>query len=70
VRKDALGATVADLLGEQTRTAESFRIPESLRGFAAQEGLLEADVMMLARIEFRGEQPKTAKVWGFLYKAI
>jgi hypothetical protein len=32
--------------------------------------LPEADVITLARIEFRGEQPKTSKAWSFLYDAI
>ena len=49
---------------------ESVDVPGSLREFAEQEGLPESDVMMLARIEFRGEQPKTVDAWGFLYRAI
>jgi transcriptional regulator with XRE-family HTH domain len=67
---EALGVTVADLLGEHTHLDEPVEVPGSLREFAEQEGLPESDVMMLARIEFRGEQPRTAKAWGFLYDAI
>jgi transcriptional regulator with XRE-family HTH domain len=67
---EALGVTVADLLGEHTHLDEPGDIPGSLREFAELEGLPESDVMMLARIEFRGEKPKTVDAWGFLYRAI
>lgn len=67
---EALGVTIADLLGEHTHLDEPVDVPGSLREFAEQEGLPESDVMMLARIEFRGEQPKTVDAWGFLYRAI
>jgi transcriptional regulator with XRE-family HTH domain len=67
---EALGVTVGDLLGEHTHLDEPVDVPGSLREFAEQEGLPESDVMMLARIEFRGEQPKTVDAWGFLYRAI
>ena len=67
---EALGVTVADLLGEHTHFDEPVDVPGSLLAFAEQEGLPESDVMMLARIEFRGEQPKTVDAWGFLYRAI
>jgi transcriptional regulator with XRE-family HTH domain len=66
----ALGVSVADLLGEQAHAIEPLQIPASLREFAEQESLPEADVIMLTRIEFRGEQPRTADAWGFLYRAI
>src|SRR6266542_5825935 len=53
----ALGTTVADLLGRQTRPA-SRAIAPSLREFAAEEALPETDVKMLAQVRFRGKQPE------------
>lgn len=45
-------------------------IPASLREFAEDEGLPDADVQMLASIQFRGEQPRTKERWRYLYTAI
>lgn len=66
----ALGVTLADLLGRTLQAAERADIPLSLREFAAQQKLPESDVRMLAGIQFRGEQPQTAKRWAFIYNAI
>jgi transcriptional regulator with XRE-family HTH domain len=65
----ALGVTIADLLNTSS-ASDNFEVPESLRAFAEEEGLPESDVAMLARIEFRGEQPSSAEGWRFLYNAI
>lgn len=64
---DALGISIGDLLGSDE---DRVQIPESLRQFAEQERLTHADVRMLARISYRGEQPDTAAKWQLLYLAI
>jgi transcriptional regulator with XRE-family HTH domain len=65
----SLGTTVADLLGEEIRPANS-AAPAELQAFAEEERLPEEDVRMLARIRFRGEQPRTKDDWRFLYESI
>lgn len=67
---EALGVTIADILGDHTASTEPPTISPSLREFAEREGLPESDIHMLAQIEFRGEQPKTPDAWSFLYRAI
>jgi transcriptional regulator with XRE-family HTH domain len=66
----ALGVTLADVLGRRVLPDSDLTIPDSLRDFAQEQGLPEADIRMLAAIKFRGEQPKTAQRWGFIYNAI
>ncbi|MFN8592032.1 MAG: helix-turn-helix transcriptional regulator [Thermomicrobiales bacterium] len=66
---NVLGTTVADLLGEEIRPANS-AAPAALRALAKEEGLPEEDVRMLANIRFRGEQPRTEDDWRFLYESI
>jgi transcriptional regulator with XRE-family HTH domain len=65
----ALGTTIADLVGAE-EGAPPPEVPPTLRAFADRVGLPEADVRMLARIAYRGEQPKTPEAWGFLYEAL
>src|SRR5512133_103563 len=60
---DALGVTVADLLGRQVLPTKDPEIPPSLREFAKLRGLPESDVRMLAGIRFRGEAPRTEQRW-------
>jgi transcriptional regulator with XRE-family HTH domain len=67
---DALGVTVADLLGRQVLPAQEPDIPPSLREFAVRRGLPESDVQMLAGIRFRGEAPRTPQRWEHIYNAI
>ncbi len=67
---DALGVTVADILGRQVVPAQEPDIPPSLRGFATRRGLPESDVRMLAGIRFRGEAPRTEERWEHIYNAI
>lgn len=67
---DALGVTIADLLGRGIAPATSTRLPEGLADFAEQRGLPEADIIMLASIRFRGEPPRTARRWQHIYDAI
>jgi hypothetical protein len=37
---------------------------------AEEDDLPEADVMMLATIQFRGEAPATTERWRYIYQAI
>lgn len=67
---DALGVTIADLLGRRLLSSAAVQIPASLREFAAEANLPEADVQMLASIRFRGEQPRTKDRWRYIYTAI
>ncbi len=64
-----LGTTVEDLLEKEVGPT-SRAIPPSLREYAGEANLPELDVKMLAQIRFRGDQPKTAEDWRFMYNAI
>lgn len=66
----ALGVTIADLLGRSLHPAGRGEIPPSLLEFAAEHQLPDADLQMLAGIQFRGEQPQTKERWAFIYNAI
>ncbi|MBM4416514.1 MAG: helix-turn-helix transcriptional regulator [Chloroflexi bacterium] len=70
----ALGTSAAALLGtaEAATAAETAEpeVPASLREFAAEAGLPPAEVRMLARIRYRGESPRTADDWRFVYESI
>jgi transcriptional regulator with XRE-family HTH domain len=66
----ALGVTMSDLLGRQLLTTNEEKIPPSLRAFADEFDLPEADVRMLASINFRGDQPRTKERWAHIYSAI
>ena len=65
----ALGTTVADLLEKEVQPAAR-SIPPDLQEFARAANLPDEDVRMLAQIRFRGEQPRTADDWRFLYESI
>jgi transcriptional regulator with XRE-family HTH domain len=67
---EALGVTMSDLLSRRLLSQARSEPPRELREFAEAEGLPEADVLMLASIEFRGEAPKTAERWRYIYNAI
>jgi len=67
---ETLGVTMSDLLGRKLLSAASTEVPESLRKFAQEENLPEADVRMLSAIQFRGEPPRTAERWRYIYTAI
>ena len=66
----ALGVTLADVLGREVRARAPTEIPTSLLEFAKARQLPQADVDMLASIAFRGEQPRTAERWSYIYTAI
>ncbi len=65
-----LGVTMSDLLGRKLLTAKQPKPSASLREFAAEHGLLTADIRMLAAIQFRGDPPKTKERWAMIYSAI
>lgn len=65
-----LGVTLADVLGREVQATTATHIPQSLREFAKQQDLPESDIEMLAGIKFRGETPRDAASWSFIYKAI
>ena len=67
---EALGVTMSDLLGRRLLAPAQADVPRVLREFADDEGLPEADVVMLASIEFRGEAPRTKERWRYIYNAI
>lgn len=66
----ALGVAMSDLLGRPIITNPVSKHPPSLLAFAKQAKLPQADIEMLARIQFRGEPPKTQERWEFIYQAI
>lgn len=66
----ALGVTMSDLLGRELLTNSERPPPASLQAFAQEHGLPEADVRMLASINFRGGQPRTKERWAHIYSAI
>jgi len=66
----ALGVTMSDLLGRKLLAAARIEIPTSLREFADEQKLPEADVQMLSAIQFRGDPPRTKQRWQYIYNAI
>ncbi|MGH2760150.1 MAG: helix-turn-helix domain-containing protein [Actinomycetota bacterium] len=67
---EALGVTIAELLGKEVRGGEPHEIPASLRAFAKDRSLSDDEARMLASIRFRGGAPKTKERWAFIYDAI
>lgn len=67
---EALGTSAADLLGKKIRQTTTHDIPNTLKLFAQDYDLTDADVEMLARIEFRGEKPETKDDWQYIYESI
>lgn len=55
---------------ESEGTLESADIPASLAQFAATVNLPPDDVLMLARLKYRGQQPTTVEKWELLYNVI
>jgi transcriptional regulator with XRE-family HTH domain len=66
----ALGVTLGDVLGRAVQAHPEHDIPPSLQEFAKRSRLPEADIQMLAGIKFRGEAPRPADRWQFIYNAI
>ena len=66
-----LGTTIAFLLGEDDGTVPSVQyVPPSLKAFAEQENLTEAEVQMLANIQYRGNKPDSKEDWRYIYESI
>ncbi len=51
-------------------TLDDVEIPSSLAEFAATANLPPDDVLMLARLKYRGQQPTTVEKWELLYNVI
>ncbi len=67
---EALGTTMADLLGRQILVDPPSTAPESLRAYAKEAGLTDPDVHMLASVNFRGRQPADHDGWALVWGAI
>lgn len=68
---DALGVTIADLMGASVRPAlPADDLPQGLAEFAAARNLPQGDVEMLAGIRFRGDVPRSPERWQHIYDAI
>lgn len=67
---DALGVTIADLLGRAVTPTPTDELPEGLAAFASDHNLPEADIAMLASIRFRGDPPRSPRRWQHIYDAI
>ena len=57
-------------LKQEVGTLEGTELPPSLVEFANQADLPPDDVVMLARLKYRGQQPNTPEKWELLYKVI
>jgi transcriptional regulator with XRE-family HTH domain len=55
---------------EQVTTSSELGLPPSLAEFASKVGLPPDDVLMLARLKYRGQQPTTPEKWELLYNVI
>ncbi len=63
--------SVLGLKVEQEGTeSEKVDLPASLAEFAKTAGLPPDDVLMLARLKYRGQQPTTPEKWELLYNVI
>lgn len=63
--------SVLGLKGEQVGTiSEMVDLPPSLAEFAKTANLPPDDVVMLARLKYRGQQPTTPEKWELLYNVI
>ena len=63
--------SVLGLKQEQTGTLEAMAdLPSSLAEFAKTADLPPDDVLMLARLKYRGQQPNTPEKWELLYNVI
>ena len=65
-----LGTTIGDLLGEESVEQEIQDIPQTLQQLAHEDNLTEADVEMLARIQYRGKRPESVSDWRFIFESI
>jgi transcriptional regulator with XRE-family HTH domain len=65
---------LTSVLGLKVEEAEAIGsmadLPSSLVEFASRAGLPPDDVLMLARLKYRGQQPTTPEKWELLYNVI
>ncbi|WP_346279972.1 helix-turn-helix transcriptional regulator [Pseudonocardia sp.] len=66
----ALGTTMSDLMGRSLLVDVPQDVPDSLRTFAEEQGLTDADVSMLSAVNFRGSQPRERDDWMLVWQAI
>jgi transcriptional regulator with XRE-family HTH domain len=73
----ALETTIDALLNQRVRpektsksTSSDEPLPPGLEEFARQEKLNPDQIDMLAKLNFRGNRPKDAEAWKFIYEAI
>lgn len=64
---DTLGIFIEKQLDESAILDD---LPPGLREFSEAKGLPETDILMLARLEYRGQQPTTTDQWKVLYNII
>lgn len=63
--------SVLGLKVDAAATADPFTdLPPSLAEFAQTAGLPPDDVLMLAQLKYRGQQPTTPEKWELLYNVI
>lgn len=65
---DRLSAVLG--LKQQVGNLEEDNLPPSLAEFAKAADLPPDDVLMLARLNYRGQQPTTPEKWELLYNVI
>jgi transcriptional regulator with XRE-family HTH domain len=63
----ALGLT---LEAERETAMTEEQLPPGLREFARAANLPSADIAMLARLQYRGRQPRTLEQWQIIYNVI
>lgn len=67
----ALGTSVGVLLGAVSESSgDDVDIPPSLERFAQRADLTHEEKLMLARIRYRGQRPKTEDDWRYLLESI
>jgi transcriptional regulator with XRE-family HTH domain len=65
-----LSTTIGDLLGEESVEPEMVEIPDTLYKLALEDNLTEADIKMLAGIQYRGKRPETVADWRYIFESI
>lgn len=65
-----LGVTMSDLLGRKMVIDREITIDPTLEEFAEEEELSQADIEMLASIQWRGDAPRSVDRWRYIYQAI
>lgn len=62
--------SVLGLKVDPAGTLDEMALPSSLAEFAKTADLPPDDVLMLARLKYRGQQPTTPEKWELLYNVI